>query len=630
MQWFIVFIYIVTIPIWAKESILSVHAQQAVAKVVFGHSIINFFIEDGLGYGTGFFVDQQTLVTNYHVIALLLLNSSDSSDFEDLLESSYIEKGEQKYSITDIKNVSVVNDLVVLQVEGYQGPVLELAEEEMHPDDAISIPGFPSVDKNPEYIASIELREIIGRIGKTVFDCSPFEIPLMLDFFGALGGASGSPILNPKGQVIGVLHSFAGEAFACGTETKYLRELLQSHRSQNVSMYDFLKNKIFESLNQAIKEKDINAQYRVGSLLLQGWIPEAMLTNHLSIDNDIHPKMLAVNLVETLAEQGNAASQLLLSKLYVSGLVVNKTGSTAEEIVLIEPDIQQGLQWMKRAADQGLISAQYRVSGILYNGYYINKESEQHNHLTFDKEQALAYLEAAADQNYIPAQFVLDKLKLNSNFRDTVQSINNNGDIVVDDREPIEREAKKAYQYVLNYLGTLIEIAEKGYPDAQYSLGAFYQNNYNIRTAIEWYERAADQGHGRSQLELGKIYYYGYNRADMINAHNSERDNVIEEEAPVIDEIPIEKDEEKAFYWLHRATQNQIQIQDKDLKLLTLQSTEEDTLFTTAMKFIARGRVRIKNWIESDDGSKDGDYSKNTGFTSESDEENIAFEADEE
>lgn len=100
-----------------------------------------------------------------------------------------------------------------------------------------------------------------------------------------------------------------------------------------------------------------------------------------------------------------------------------------------------------------------------------------------------------------------------------------------------------------------------------------------------------------------------------------------------IDEFIIEKDAEKAFYWLHRAiVQNQIRVSDPNLHRLALESTEEDTVFKTAIKSVGRSMNHITEWFESD-GEQSGESNDSISsgeFESGSDKENIAFEEDEE
>ena len=60
-------------------------------------------------------------------------------------------------------------------------------------------------------------------------------------------------------------------------------------------------------------------------------------------------------------------------------------------------------------------------------------------------------------------------------------------------------------------MSQIIEWAEQGDADAQFHLGRYYFYgigvNKNDKTAIDWYEKAADQGHVSAHFALGKFYH---------------------------------------------------------------------------------------------------------------------------
>src|SRR5690606_18599510 len=71
-----------------------------------------------LGYGSGFIIDDETVVTNVHVIegcnsAYVLLNGQ-----------------EKKYSVSGYVAIDKANDLVILKVSGLYGTALNIGAEE--------------------------------------------------------------------------------------------------------------------------------------------------------------------------------------------------------------------------------------------------------------------------------------------------------------------------------------------------------------------------------------------------------------------------------------------------------------------------------------------------------------------
>ena len=55
----------------------------------------------------------------------------------------------------------------------------------------------------------------------------------------------------------------------------------------------------------------------------------------------------------------------------------------------------------------------------------------------------------------------------------------------------------------------LIEKAENGDANAQYLLGKYYSDEQEFAKAVEWWQKAADQGNIEAQYELGRCYENG-------------------------------------------------------------------------------------------------------------------------
>ncbi len=79
------------------------------------------------------------------------------------------------------------------------------------------------------------------------------------------------------------------------------------------------------------------------------------------------------------------------------------------------------------------------------------------------------------------------------------------------------------------FLSVFQQQAEQGDPNAQYRMGEFYELGYeieqDIEKAVEWYEKAVQQGHAQARdawigalLNLGYIYEVGYGRPQDLEA----------------------------------------------------------------------------------------------------------------
>ncbi|WP_417431958.1 tetratricopeptide repeat protein [Kiloniella sp.] len=66
-----------------------------------------------------------------------------------------------------------------------------------------------------------------------------------------------------------------------------------------------------------------------------------------------------------------------------------------------------------------------------------------------------------------------------------------------------------------------LPLAEEENQEAQYALGQMYSKGLgteqNVKTAASWYEKAADQGHLLSQVQVGRIYFLITN--ELVKAH---------------------------------------------------------------------------------------------------------------
>ncbi len=83
---------------------------------------------------------------------------------------------------------------------------------------------------------------------------------------------------------------------------------------------------------------------------------------------------------QPLAEQGNAAAQFCVGRLYANGFGVPM-------------DDAQALQWYGAAADQGYPAAQYNLGVMHANGWGVDMSDEA----------AAGFYIAAAEQGYVPA-----------------------------------------------------------------------------------------------------------------------------------------------------------------------------------------------------------------------------------
>ena len=332
-----------------------------------------------------------------------------------------LSQGENTVFVKRVLALSAVYDLALLEVE--RDPIdplilkdevsisemeeeavnfLSLREDPPRPDEDLFITAYP--------------KGVFTRVRKT--GNISYEDSLYYAFSvnrSGLSGASGSPVLDEQGQVVGV--SFGGiNNFLYIIKVNYLRAFIAG--DTGIKCPDFNFNKVIgfavveacmkeemENLKELAEEGSVYAQFRLSRMFLS--------LSNLDIDQ-------AFQWVERSAGQGYAPSQFNLSVMYFNG-----EG--------IERDPNQAFQWMERSAEQGHVPAQYKLAVKYSNGEGIVR----------DINQSFRWMERSAEQGYAPAQYRLAVMYSNG--------------------EGIDRDLNQSFRW-------MERSAEQGYAPAQHIL----------------------------------------------------------------------------------------------------------------------------------------------------------------
>ena len=155
--------------------------------------------------GSGFFVSPDLFATNHHVVNGGLM--------------ARIETGATTYNVAGLAAMSRAHDLVLLQTVRGSPDFLDLAKEVPGLGSRIAIFGAPSGFK--------------GTLSTGIINAAPGQSDALLQFSAPIGsGSSGSPLLNDKGQVVGVVTSVARSVQGVGfaARANWVQDLL-SHIS---------------------------------------------------------------------------------------------------------------------------------------------------------------------------------------------------------------------------------------------------------------------------------------------------------------------------------------------------------------------------------------------------------------
>ena len=381
------------------------------------------------GNGTGFFISKNELVTNFHVV--------DDLTQYNIKKFYLIQEGHSRtLKIKQIKHLSTQHDLAVLEIKDEVSDYLKISEEIPQPDEYLFSIGYPdgqfSIIKKTSDIFS--------------FDESSYSF---FSDHSYLDGASGSPLLNLKGEVVGVL-STGSKNTAGGIKAIRLKNLLSEEIKSFENPEDHVAHTI-EQLKKAANQGNKGAQFRLGFYYDQG---EGVIKQDYKE---------AVYWYEQAAQQGYAKAQDNLGYMYAKGKGVAQ-------------DYKAAVRWYSKAAEQGYVKAQYSLGVMYHEGKGVAQ----------DYKTAVQWFSKAAEQGDASAQYNLGFMY-------------NNGEGVVQDYKAAVQWYRKA--------------AEQGYADAQYNLGLMYKNGKGVvqdfKAAMQWYSKVAEQGDADAQYNLGYMYSNG-------------------------------------------------------------------------------------------------------------------------
>jgi TPR repeat protein len=442
----------------STENVGSTDAVEIAKRV--SPSVVLLVMEDAngrpLSMGSGFVVRDGIIATNLHVI------EGASRGYVKFVDDK------TKYTIRGIVASDAANDLVLLSVDGFRGPALNIGDS-----NAVAVGDTIYAVGNPQGLEGTFSAGIISSIRK-VSDGSLLQITAPIST-----GSSGGPVVNSKGEVIGVaVASFkeAGQNLNFAVPSNALDRILE-------------KRKAVQPFAQREPQNDAaDAE----TMLMLG----LMYANGEGVAEDDRE---AVKWFRKAANKGNAKAMLMLGLMYNNGEGVTQ-------------DLREAFQWYRKAADKGNATAMYKVGLMYYNGKGV----------TQGHREAFQWFRKAADKGHATAMLVLGVMYANGE------------DVVEDDREAVKwyrKAANKDNAKAMLMLGLMYnsgegvtqdlreafqwyrKAADKGLAGAMHMLGGMYANGRGVaendREAVKWYRKAADKGNATAMFNLGLMYGNG-------------------------------------------------------------------------------------------------------------------------
>ncbi len=477
--------------------------------------LIETFDKDNnpVGQGSGFFInDKGHLITNHHVI-----EGADSATVK-------ITSGEI-YLVQGIIAVDENSDVVKLQVNTKSAKTSFLPVSEKIPSVGEDI----VVVGNPFGLESTVSKGIVSAIRPIPNFGNIIQISAPIS-----AGSSGSPVLNVKGEVIGVATFILieGQALNFAVPSKKIIDLETYETIQQFSQYlQILKKKRSDEakkqLTAAQKEilqkaeaGDSNAMCELGEMYHRGtWGFERDYTK-------------AIEWYLKSAEAGNSAAMLGLAEMYGEGTGVTENWAKAIEWTekavgagnidamldlgraylfgkVVPKNVAKALELLRRAAEAGSDVAMLELGTIYYRGEEVKQNCTK----------AFEWVSKAADKgDDRSAKFFLALL------------YHEGCGVARDDAKALEwiRKARPrpsesmVLLFFLEYLrepelvsrdnvvDLCVMAANAGDSGAMLWLGNHFElYAKDIRKALEWYQKGAAAGDATCMFCLGEIYKKG-------------------------------------------------------------------------------------------------------------------------
>ena len=480
------------------------------------------------GRGTGFFIGENHLITNFHVVSNLL----KSGDFEDIFLSQ--EGSDFVLRIKRVLALSALYDLALLETEEFVTNHLTLRESTLESNEDIFVAAYLQG-------AFVEIR----KIGNVIYeDGKSYTFPVD---HPDLHGASGGVVLDGQGKIVGV--AFEGsENLLNIIKLTHLRrfvtgdigtECMDSAPGPFSNVKTCIEEEV-KNLGDLAEEGDFHAQYQLAFMYYYGD----------GVERNVEE---AFDWYRRSAEQGHTLAQHELAGMYGRGEGITQSFQDAfywykraaeshvsaqYELAFMylkgegtKRDVDEALYWMKRAFEQGFTLAQKELVLIYFEGkeigkdakeafYWCKKSAEQGYFFTQyllaimykngegtqkNIEKAFDWFEAAARQGHAPSQYELALMyeRGDKGDRDLEQAL-----------YWMKKVAEQGFSEAQNWLQ---RVATEGNPLAQYELALMYKRGnkgikQSFRKAYQWLEKAAEQGHAPSQYELALIYHEGRKR----------------------------------------------------------------------------------------------------------------------
>ena len=279
---------------------------------------------DGTKLGTGFFIGKKRFITNVQVI----YNATEKNDIKSI---SLVQEGNPSVlKVKKVRAISALYELAELEIVEESTNYLSLRDLPPKLSDQLSVPIYSRTFKT------------VRATGNTLYENSLFYA----FSFNHLNpeGIGGPPLLDEKGQVVGVIVSgFHNILHAIKIDhlKKFTAGKIGLSCSSFVNAKICIKREV-NNLKQLAEEAEPSAQFKLAQMY---YYAEGTEQN----------SKLAFLWYKKAAEQDFAPAQYELSVLYY-----NAEGT--------EQNLEMAFLWCKQAAEQGYTQARYNLAMMYKEG----------------------------------------------------------------------------------------------------------------------------------------------------------------------------------------------------------------------------------------------------------------------
>ncbi|WP_455197333.1 SEL1-like repeat protein [Kaarinaea lacus] len=292
----------------------------------------------------------------------------------------------------------------------------------------------------------------------------------------------------------------------------------------------------------ASDHNDASAQYLVGRNYLKG----------KSVKQDINK---AIKWFERAAKQNHAKAQYQLGKMYLYGehvkqdrqqafIYLNRAAENNEldaqyELANYylqgnpgEKEYKEAVKWLRRAVARDHVRAHYELGKLIYEGKGIQA----------NPREAIELLTLAADNGLLDASQYLNQVKESN---PDITNVANNDKPVTTSSSPVSSSSAPPRSDKTKPKTTPKNVKARPSANEYYRMGLAALtadgNKRQVGKAAEYFQKAAQENHGKAQYQLAKLYQQG---------------------------IGVEQDQDLHRQWLEKAAHAGVLSAQRDLRIL--------------------------------------------------------------